>query len=266
MADFDDVKRAYKRADNKSASRDRQRQARELMRRFAWVGAVLIAVTLALGWISLRISPLVGALAFIGLAGLSYAMAEHDDSISLTFALSAVAIGVLIAEFVAPGWLVEPIAEFLLGWGPAEWFAGWDPVTFAVLTGVTIVGWWIIDIRLISRSGVKAETVAKRLSTRIQNLVEEWLSVGRVAVMLLIGIGLLVLNQLGMLSGEFVSIVGEVPQLAANVFTILLGYLALGGDVPWLNGIPFLEEVGATGFVIVAAIVLVIAVGVEYAD
>lgn len=254
--------KARKEKRRKQAERRRAEAAKQLARNVAFLGGVLVAAAIALGWISVNISPLVGGLVFAGLVGMSYALFENDDELSITFALSAVAIGMVLAEFVLPGWVTAPIVDVL----PTELVTGWNPVEFAVLAAAVILAWWFIDIRFISRSGVKAETVAKRMRKRVEKLVGEWFSITRVSIMLGVGIGLIILNELGMLTGELAGMAAEVPYLAANVATILIGYLALGGDVPFFNGIPFLEAIGSTGWLIITGVVLVLAVGVDNAD
>lgn len=256
--------RAKKRVE---AKKRRQRQRRRtVVRGLAWLGAIAVGLGVAFGTINTFVSPLAAGLAFAAFIGLAYALGENDDEVSITFGLSAIALAVVLAEFVLPEWFVAPIAEWLLGWGPAGWFAGWSALEFAVLTVAVIAAWWFVDIRFISRSGVKAGTVAKRFRARTEKLLEEWFTVTRVSVMLGFGIGIIILQQLGMLTGDIGSIAAEVPYLAVNIVTILLGYLALGGEVPFFDGIPFLESIGAVGWVILTGAALVIAVGVDYAD
>lgn len=237
-----------------------QSAASRLVRNVAWLGAVLLAVAIATGYIAVEFSPLWAAAAFAGTIGLGYALVGNDDELSISFALTVVAVGLLIIEFVLPEQFVGAVSSETLTWPP-------DPVDFAILSGVVIFAWWLIDIRLIQRSGVKPNTVAKRLSSRVQRLVEEWLSIARIAFMLGVLIGVLVLNTfVAPVLGELGSIAGEVPYIVSNIVTLGLGYLALGGDVPFLNGIPVVGEIGSLGFLLLGGVVFLVAVGVDYAD
>jgi hypothetical protein len=256
--------RSEKRAQEKKRQQRQRRQT--IIRGIAWLGAIAVGLGGAFGYLNTIVSPWAAGIGFAAFVGLAWALGENDDEVSITFALSTIAIGVLAAEFVAPAWVVDPIAEWLLGWGPAGWFAGWSAVEFAVLSFAMIALWWFIDIRFISRSGVKPETVAKRFGKRLEGMIGQYLSVVRVAIMAGFAVGFFILQQLGMITGDLMGYAGEAPYLAADLATILLGYLALGGDVPFFNGIPFLEAIGTGGWLALTGIVLVLAVGVDYAD
>lgn len=241
-----------------SSSSSTSKQARTVMRNVAWLGAVVVGAAIALGYISVEFSPVLGGLAFAGMAGLAYALNEHDDSVSISFALTLVAVLLLLAHYVAPDVVLEAL--------PFEIPQSLDPVHFAILVAFVVAAWWVIDIRFISRSGVKPDTVAKRLSSRIQDLFEAYAATARVGFLLGVGIGVIILNQMGIIAGDLVSMAGEAPYLAAELATIAMGYLALGGDVPLVEGIPVVENIGSTGFLFLSGLALVLAVGVKYAD
>ena len=234
--------------------------ANRLVRNVAWLGGLLVAVAIATGYIAVQFSPVWGAVAFAGTIGLAYALAGNNDELSISWALSAIAIGGLLIAYFAPEFAVDAISSRTITWPP-------DPWKLAVLVAATIAVWWVIDIRLISRSGVKPDTVAKRFRSRAEGLAESWFTIFAVAFGATLTIGVLLLNTfVGPVIGELADLFTMAPYAVADVATILLGYLALGGDVPILNGIPFLSEVGATGWVFLAGAILLLAVGVDFSD
>ena len=233
--------------------------ANGVVRNLAWLGAVVIGAAIALGYISVKINPIVGGLAFAGMAGLAYALQAHDDSVSITFAISMAVVGVFLLEYIAPSSVVSAL--------PFEGVVNAvDPIEFAVVGAFVILSWWIIDIRFIKRSGVKAETVAKRVGSRTEDLLEEWLSVGRVLVITGIGVSAIILDQIGMIGGEIASYAAEVPYLAADVLAIGIGYLSLGGELPVVGGVDFIAGIDPGAYLIITGAILGVAVGVHYAD
>jgi len=229
------------------------------IRTIAWLGGVVAAWLVSFGYITVQAGPMVAFLAFAGGIGLAYALGTNEDELSITFALSLVAVGLLIAEFLLPGAVTsrlpyyETISESL------------DPLTFALLAGLTIIGWWIIDIRLIQRSGVKPDTVAKRVRSRAEKLVQAYVTMGRIGVGLILAGLVIVLSELGVLAGEIWAYIADAPFIAANFLTSLIGYAALGGPV-LVEDVPIVGDLTAGGFAILALTIMAVAAGVKYAD
>jgi len=230
------------------------------VRRLAWMGGVVIAGAVSFGYISFEVGPMIAFLVFAAVIGMAYALGSNDDELSISFALSLVAVGLLIAEFLLPGAVTsrlpyyDAISETL------------DPVTFALLAGLSILGWWVIDIRLIQRSGVKPDTVAKRVRARAENLVEAYVTMGRIGVGLILAGGVVVLSELGVLAGEMWAYVADAPFIAANFLISLIGYAALANSVVVVGDVPVVGDITAAGFGILALAITAVAAGVKYDD
>ncbi|MHB9286783.1 hypothetical protein ACKVMT_07055 [Halobacteriales archaeon Cl-PHB] len=224
---------------------------------------VLLLVTAlgaAAGFVALGdlVSPYLAAGGFAVFAALLYGVYDSGDEISVTFALSLVAVVLLLVEFVVPASIVAMVP----GSGYLDSVA---PVQFAVVTAGVILAFWIYDVRFNERAK-RPETMMERLMSRIEDLFAHYVKMTRVAFLAGIGLGLIILDQLGVLTGELAGIVAGAPYLAGQIGTIILGYLTMGGDVPYVEAVPVVGEIGAQGFLWLAAIGLVVAVGVDYAD
>ena len=220
------------------------------------------AAVVGFGYVSVNVSPWLAGTGVAVLAAVAYGLASDDDEVSISFAFSIAAVGMLVIEFVVPDDLVAmlPIEPFI---------RGIDATQFAVLVFAVIAVWWIIDERFLSsgRRKPKPDAVAERVAGRFETLIEQYLGIGKVVFALTLTAGLLFLNTfVGPVIGELADIVVMAPYAAADVFTIGLGYLALGGDVPILNSVPFVRHIGAQGFLLLAVIVLALAVGVDFSD
>jgi len=229
------------------------------VRRLAWMGGVVVAGAVSFGYISFEVGPMVAFLVFTAVIGLAYALGSNDDELSISFALSLVAVALLIAEFLLPGAVTSRLPYY----GAIS--STLDPLTFALLAGLTILGWWVIDIRLIQRSGVKPDTVAKRVRARAEKLVEAYVTMGRIGVGLIAAGVVVVLSELGVLAGEIWSYVAEAPFIGVNFLLSFIGYVALGGPV-LVESVPVVGDLTAGGFALIALSLMAVAAGVKYAD
>ncbi len=225
------------------------------------VGVATFAV-LTFGIVSVEVNPWLAGVAVSVIAVVAYGIADDDDEVSISFAFTLAIVGVFVLKMVVP--------QSLTGMLPVmPYLQGIDAQQFAVL-GLAIVGiYWVIDERFISpgKRTPTPETVAENFSDRVQNLVKQWLSIARVMFILGIMIGVLLLNTfIAPIIGELGTLAAESPYIVADVVTLGLGYLALGGDVPLFNDIPFLSEIGSQGFLLLGLLALGLAVGVDYSD
>lgn len=228
-----------------------------LARNLVWVVAALIAGVIAFGFVSVTINPLLAAGGFATFAAVAYATAASEDEISVTFGLSLIVVLGLVLEFLVPQGIVSrlPIAPYL---------NQVDVVTLTIMTVVVILFWWVLDIRFLSNQAKNPETVADKLGDRVATLFEQYVSIGRITLLASVSLGLIVLDQFGVLVGELTAIASESPWVLSNIVSSGLGYLALGGEVPLLSDVPVISEVGPQGFLIIAVLAVIIAIGVEY--
>lgn len=227
--------------------------------------AVVVVVIGALAWaFGTLMTPEAGAALFFALFGLSYVTAQSGQ-IDVPFVLSFVAGLLLLAEFALPGFVTGAFDPFVAAIGGAIGIdlRSLDAVQFAVLAVAAILTIWVVKIRLYGRAK-KPDTIVKRVRTRAEKLADTYLTIGR----LIAGFGLMVVvmffSQAGELAGEAGTVLAEVPFVAANVVTAVLGFVGLGGEVPILSDIPIFSEIGPAGFLALVVLVVGAAAAVRW--
>lgn len=230
----------------------------------AWLA--VIAALLVLGvTVSMKFAGTI-ALVFFVIA----IVAARDDQanyfsrdISIPFVLSAIGILAILAEFVLPDWIVDnsPDVGAIVGIP----FAELDAVRILVTTVLAILVIWALEIRFTGRA-VKPSTVAKRMKTKAEKLVDTYLTIGR----LIAAFGLVVIFMAARQAAQFLGEAGgwfaEVPFIASSVGISLSGYLSLGGTLPVVGSVPLIGGLSALDFAVFAMLAIGLAAAVKYND
>lgn len=197
------------------------------------------------------------------------AITSRIGGFSIPFALSAVAVVLVVGQFL-PTWATEPFTIFGVLF---EQVTGLpvrqiDAVEFAVITAGVIGLMWVLDIRIFSAfrrssgrpEAVNPDKVANRLVARVEGFAEDWFNISRAFVFLAFSLVVLALGVAAGLGGDIAAEwLAEAPVLAAGVFNWLVGFLALGGEVPIVGDWPVIGPIldvlaglGATGWLLLA--------------
>jgi hypothetical protein len=178
-------------------------------------------------------------------------------------AVSLVVVVSVIAAFL-PDAATAPFTAILADLGvPVVPDAGDDllrPVPLAAFATVFIVAWYAIS-RKLQKPSRKPETVAKRTRTDIQNLLKSYTIITRVVLSIGLALIAFMVAQVGVLGVELAEFGFADPTVFAHGLTILTSFLALGGEVPVLGTLPFMDDVGAIGILAIGTFLLFIGYG-----
>jgi len=229
------------------------------LRTATWLGAFIVAAVVAFGYVSLEISPVVAGLGFALLVAIAYGTATDGDELSITFALSLIAVIMLIWEYVLP----EAI-QTRLPFSPLIESA--DVLTYVVLITLSILVWWVIDARFLEERNAKTpERVADKVTDRFERLIEAYVTMGRIGAALILAGVVIVLSEFGVLAGELWAYVGDAPFIAGNILMAGIGYVALGGQII-VDYVPIVSDLSPSGWAVLALAIIIVAAGVKYAD
>lgn len=191
---------------------------------------------------------LLGAVAYVGYQ-------TDEFGVGFTFTLFAI---LFLATPVLPNWLTQPfafISEALLGMQ----FSTLDSVTMAVLLTATLIAYWAFDIRARGRAK-RPGAIAGRMQVRVTTLANQYAKLSRVAVVTAFGVGFIFADQLGMVFGELIRMLGGQPVVSGYAGTLLAGFGS------FVAGWPILGSLSAAQFGVLALIVFIIVVGAKYND
>lgn len=231
--------------------------ARLLKAGAAWlvvvVGLVILGVTVN---VALMATLALGMVLMAGLTGFS-------REISIPFALSFIAVLLVVIEFILPKAIVTRLPDIgkLIGIP----FGSLDTLQLFILTVLAILVIWAIEIRGAKRA-VKPETVTKRMRTRAEKLVDTYITIGRLIAGFFLTAALMLLSEIGQLAGEAGGWLAEVPFIGSSVTLGISGFLSLGGELPVIGSLPLLGTLGATEFAGFAVIVVALAAAVRFDD
>lgn len=223
--------------------------------------ALVVAIALGVPVVGGIFGDLNTAAILFGAVVASYYVTATSGEVSFAFTVTSVAVLLLLAEFVLPGWVVSAVPPF---WEWVGFQAGAiDPVRFAVTAVIAVLASWAFSIRVWGRAK-KPDTIAKRMNTRAQRLVDTYLTIGRVVAAFGIAVVGLFLAQGGELAGELGAWMGAEPGFSAAIINAIVGILALGGPVPILEQLPLFGDIAWGGYAVVVFVVIVVAAAVKY--
>lgn len=216
--------------------------------------------------------------ALVALLTSVYIVWTSQSELSIPFFLSLTAVTALVVEFLLPGVVTEPIVGVLEQLGLT--FETFDVVSFAVLITLTIIVYWLVQIRAGTGPKTASATWQRLVGSgttnrkgKLTKLADEWITVGRLTAGFALGVGYLLASQIAQLSGEAGAILAEAPVVAANLGGIVLGFLSAGGEVTGLASIPVVGSplqstlnalnLDPVAFAVIAILLLLGAVGVR---
>jgi hypothetical protein len=140
-----------------------------------------------------------------------------------------------------------------------------EPLRLTILIALFVTVMIYIRLRL---SGEKkfADTTADKTFAELNRYARRYITIGRLFVFFLFSIALLFMNQLAELLGELGGVLADAPVVSSNVFAILSGYFALGGDAPVIGTVPLLGDLTAIELLVLLVGVLFLAAAVKYSS
>jgi hypothetical protein len=179
-----------------------------------------------------------------------------EDGISLAWVASFIVAVVLVLELVIPESIIGlvPLLGALVGA-----ISDATALAFALTVAVLILLGWIISARFISeRSADSAEGVARRVERRFEAFVTEWFSVGRFVLSGLLIVGVAFMSELGTFAGDIAGLLGQAPLVVTQSATAIVGWLALGGELPVIG--PLMAGLTPPQWALVSLFLLVVGV------
>lgn len=247
------------------------------------VNLVTVALVVAAIWaltalIGLRINALGVLVLFVAGTGVSL-ISNRTGGFSFSFALISAGIVGFLVEHTVPEAIVmlfDPVAALLARVPGFAALASLSSLQFLALAIGVVLVVWTIDIRAASalyrRSGrpeaANADTVARALGRRVEKLAGVYIAIVVAAGSLAIALVAQALQGGGDLLGELFGWLAQDPVSVAAVVNWFVGWLAVGGEVGGLRGVPILGDVlgalaglGPTEFGLIAGAIIVIAWG-----
>lgn len=194
---------------------------------------------------------------------LTYVTVTSDSELSFPFIASLAAVLLVIWQFALDPVIgdVIPVEAWLASVGVDITNVGALQVLF--LATAAILVYWAVMIR--AGSGARtAESVADRLEGRVEALFETYITIGRITASLALAVLYYLFAEGGVLAGEIGGYLSDAPLVASNIVTGILGYLSLGGSIPYLDAIPLLGSLAAGEFAVLAGIIIVAAAAAKY--
>lgn len=190
---------------------------------------------------------------------LIYVSGESGRTFSFPFALITVAVGVALWSFMPSAVTTALSPERILG---VE-LPPINGVTFLIMSVAVAALYWAVTIRVTGRAK-KPEKIADRVVKKFAKVVDTYASILAVIGLGGIYLGYVALSNGGQLIGQVGDILALEPFLSSDVFTIAVGYLSFGGELPVVGEVPFLQSLGPTGWLFLAGGGLLLAVAAYY--
>lgn len=187
--------------------------------------------------------------------GLIYISSASARGFSLPFAIITFAIVAALWRFVPDSISSVLDPEMLLGTQLPEVNALQLFIFAIVFSGI----YWAINVR-ISGSAKKPEKVFDRVVKRFSSVIDIYTTMAGFLVLGAFYILFTVFQNGAQVMGEIGTVLAAQPWIPSNLFAVVSGYLALGGELPIIGQIPILSELSANQFAFITLIVVAIAV------
>lgn len=227
-------------------------------------GAVAFAaIYIVLFAIGVDISSDLAMWMFFGFIAIGLVVKNTTD-FTVGFALTTVAIIVALTTLL-PRWVSEPFDPLI------DAFEGWlnieigaiDPLGFGVIAIVFTFLMIVARVRLTGKKK-KARTTIEVALRDMALYVRTYMTVGRLVILFASTSIVIALQQSAQVLGIVGGVVADVPLVASNAVTAAIGYMSLGGELPFIGSIPPFNDLTAAGFAVVAIIAIAIAAGIKW--
>lgn len=197
-----------------------------------------------------------------------WVVASSSRELSFAFAFVTMA-GVLTIYALLPADVQQatPIPEVLQALGLDGTLGAFDAIKLASTALLATFVYWVVTLRA-GGGPQRPETVFTGIfgtgegerKGKATQLVETYITFTRVGVGFFVFGVVTLASEVGNLSGILVSFLSEAPVVVSNVVTIVLGWTAMGGELPVIGDVSFLG-VGPAGWLLISAAILLVAVG-----
>lgn len=241
---------------SKSASQRGTAAGFQILDQFG-INIISVAVVVALVWAVTQLFDvpinLMGVVVLFGLGILLSISTNRVGSFGFGFWVVTLGIGMWAVEAFVPAQIVSffdpvlaPVKDIP---GVTDLFAMPAAQVFFLAVGVVTV-YWLLDIRVFTAfyrkserpEAVKPGTVTRALTRRWESLLEDYFNVAVTLGLLGVAFIAIGLNAGLDFAGEVFQLIGTDPVGVSAVFNTVLGWLALGGVIRELSGVPVLGE------------------------
>lgn len=203
------------------------------------------------------------ALTIVAFVGLAY-LFESAGDVSTGFAISVIAVLLVLVQF-SPGFIRQELERVIVDGLGLPLFT-LNPVTILFWTALTLLIGWVLHIRFLAQPANAATTpsgVADAVTDKVETLIEEYVTIGRIVVMLGISVVVILLQQSDVIVAQLADLVGQTPAFVANGITGLLGFAALGGSLPIIGEIELLQGMSPVAWAVIVVVLILAAWGVK---
>jgi hypothetical protein len=192
-------------------------------------------------------------------------LTRQSADYTLGFVLVTIALLMVLAEYVLPGFIVSPFGFFaglldaFLGIDTSE-IESWQFFVLSVFTVAVVIA---ARIRY-SGAGKYADTVFDRTLRELLKYVRVYLSFGRSIAIFLLGVLFIFAEQIASVMGVIGDRLAQTPFIASNFVVALGGYASLGGDIIIVDSVPLFGSLSALDFLVFSVVVIGVAAASKY--
>lgn len=231
------------------------------------IGSIaLVSVSILLLTFGVEIAPEQFALFLFAFASLGFVVRSSTD-VSIGFTLITLGIIAVLAEYVLPGFITQPLTPFVdvmslvLGVNVAEI----DAWKFFVLSVAVVTIMLALKFRIVDKR-VFPDTITDYVLAQFARYLDRYITIGRLVVLFAFSGLVIFLEQTAQLTGAIGTQMAEVPLVVSNLTTLLAGYLSLGGTLPVVGTLPLFGELTAAGFLVFALLVIGVAAAARWSS
>lgn len=196
-------------------------------------------------------------LIFFVIAGV---VTRRTTDFNVSFVILTLGILFMLTDFLVPPIFLEPFTPAI------EVFAQITGVDVRIVDGFQwlVVGAVITAIALGARYRITGQRkfilpIVNAVSADFARFVDIYITSFRIAILLGLTAGIIVLQQTGILLGDLGGLAAQSPYFVSNLFTLLIGYLSLGGDLPIVGDFPVLGELTPVAFIVLGLLAIGVA-------
>lgn len=190
-------------------------------------------------------------------------MTRRSTDFNVGFTILTLGVIFTLTDYVVPQVLLDPFTPFV------ELFVGITGIDIRLVNGFEwlVLAFVITAVALGARYRLTGQRkfimpIVNAVAADLARFIDIYITSFRIMILLGLTAVVIVLQQAGFLLGDLGGLASQSPYFVSNLFTLLIGYLSLGGDLPVIGSIPLLGNLTPMAFIVLG----IMAIGVAAAS
>lgn len=176
------------------------------------------------------------------------------------FTILTIGVVFTLTDFIMPEFLLDPFTPIVV------FFADITGLDVRLIDGFEwlVLGTFFTAVALGAKYRLTGGRkfimpIVNRVAADFARFIDVYVTSARILVLLMVTAVIIMMQQAGFLLGDLGNLAAQSPFVVSNLFTLLVGYLSLGGELPFIGSIPLLGGLTPIAFIVLGILAIIVA-------